>query len=74
MFVEVTQRSRDEFVATIFSLPDGRVIATDNTGDSAHLFESVEAWARAVGPLDALEEYDSITHAFLDVLPEPTPL
>ena len=74
MLVDVTQRSRGDFIATIFSLPDGRVIVTDTTGESAHLFDSVEAWERATGPGDALEEHESVTHAFLDVLPEPAPL
>jgi|GEM_PF-3689863 len=74
MLVEVLQKARGEFVATIFTLPDGRVIVTDSTGPGAHLFASERHWEIAQSPIDAMEEYDSVTDAFLDVLPAPQPI
>lgn len=74
MLVNVKQKSRDDFVATIFELPDGRVIVTDNTSESASLFASEQAWEQANTPYDALETHDSVTDAFLDVLPAPETL
>ncbi|GMU40662.1 MAG: hypothetical protein AMXMBFR23_15280 [Chloroflexota bacterium] len=74
MLINVTQKSRGDFVATIFELPDGRVIVADNTSESVNLFASEEAWEQSSTPYDALESHDSITDAFLDVLPIPAPL
>lgn len=74
MLVEVSQRTRGDFVATVFELPDGRVIVTDNLDPGeAVLFRSEAAWLAAHVPEDALETYDCVTDAFLDVLPAPVP-
>jgi len=75
VLVNVTQKSRGEFVATLFELVDGRVIVTDSTSaDRVGLFASEQAWAQANTPHDAIETYDSVTDAFLDVLPSPEPI
>ena len=74
MQVEVQQFERGDFVATVFTLPDGRVIVTDNATEGAILFRSRDSWEQAKGPWDALEEYESVIAAFMDVLPEPTPI
>jgi len=74
VLINVKQKSRGDFVATIFELPDGRVIVVDNTSESANLFASEQAWEEATTPYDALETHDSVTDAFLDVLPVPESL
>jgi len=75
MLVEVSQKARGDFVATVFELPDGRVIVTDNLAPGeAVLFRSEAAWLTSDVPEDALETYDSVTDAFLDVLPAPAPI
>lgn len=74
MVIQVRQKARGDFVATIFELGDGRVIVTDSTGPSAFLFLSERDWEVAESPIDAMEEYDSVTDAFLDVLPAPQPI
>ncbi|PKN82954.1 MAG: hypothetical protein CVU47_01295 [Chloroflexi bacterium HGW-Chloroflexi-9] len=71
MLVQVRQKARGDFVATILELPDGRVIVTDTTGEGAGLFASEQAWEQANTPYDALETFDSVTDAFLEVLPAP---
>lgn len=69
MLVEVTVVTKGDYVATLFELPNGRVIVTSNVDPGwAALFHSRCDWENANGPEDALEEYDSVTQAFEDVV------